>query len=86
MIRLHRTSVVFLTMAGLALAQVPPAGNAPGRGPAGGRGGLASVVIGPPAPVPPQVAIQRPTAEELTQVNAEMRMWIDSNKTPSQAC
>jgi lysophospholipase L1-like esterase len=85
MIRSHLTSVVFLTMTGLALAQAPPVGNAPGRGPAGGRGGLAPVAIAPPAPVPPQVAIQRPTPEELTQVNAEMRKWIDSNKTPSQA-
>jgi beta-glucosidase len=42
------------------------------------------VVIGPPAPVPPQVAIPRPTPDELAQVNATMRRLIDSDTSPTK--
>jgi lysophospholipase L1-like esterase len=62
--------------AGTALAQTP--------GPAGGRGGLAPVVIGPPAPVPPEVAIPRPTQAELEQVNAAVTRFVDSDKSAVQ--
>jgi lysophospholipase L1-like esterase len=34
------------------------------------------VVIGPPAPVPPQVAMLRPTPAELTQINAAVASFI----------
>jgi lysophospholipase L1-like esterase len=61
---------------GTALAQAPA--------PAGGRGGLAPVVIGPPAPVPPEVAIPRPTQTELEQVNAAMMQFIDNDKSAVQ--
>ena len=63
---------------GVALAQGP--------GPAGGRGGFnfAPVVIGPPAPVPPEVAIPRPTPAELEQVNAAMKRFVDSEKSAVQ--
>ena len=59
-----------------ALAQTP--------GPAGGRGGLAPVVIGPPAPVPPEVAIPRTTQAELEQVNAAVMRFVDSDKSAVQ--
>ena len=68
----------------------PPA---PGRGAAGGPPpglqqpggrGPARVVIGPPAPVPPEVAMLRPTALELEQVNAALRRLIDGDKSPAQ--
>src|SRR6266567_8351178 len=72
--------VGFLAVAGLALAQVTPPGNAPGRGPAPGRGGFVPIIIGPPAPVPAEVAIPRPTAAELAQVNQAMKKWIDSDQ------
>jgi lysophospholipase L1-like esterase len=69
-------------MTGLAYAQVPAAANAgAGRGGAG-RGPIAPVVIGPPAPVPPEVAIPRPTAVELTQINQAVKSWIDTNRSP----
>ena len=59
------------------------AGPAPaGQGP--GRGGFAPVVIGPSAPVPPEVAIPRPTAEELAQVNAVVRKFIDSDTSTAK--
>src|SRR5580765_7139344 len=50
--------------------------------PAPGRGrGFAPVVIGPPAPVPPEVAIPRPTAAELADVNGAVKKFIDADKS-----
>ena len=63
--------------AGVALAQ-PPATTT------GGRGGFAPVQIGPPAPVPPEVAIPRPTLAELEQVNAALKQFVASDKSPVQ--
>ncbi len=65
-----------LILAGHALAQ-PPA-------PVPGRAAFPPVVIGPSAPVPPEVAIPRPTPEELTQVNDALTKWIASNKSPNK--
>jgi lysophospholipase L1-like esterase len=59
-------------------------GGAPG-GAAGGRAALPPVVIGPPAPVPPQVAMLRPTAAELEQTNAALKRLIDNDKSKDQA-
>ena len=42
---------------------------------------FAPVQIGPPAPVPPEVAIPRPTPAELEQVNAALKRFIDSDKS-----
>ena len=47
-----------------------------------GRGG--PVVIGPPAPVPPQVAIPRPTAAEIADVNAAVRTFIDTDQSAAK--
>jgi len=41
-------------------------------------------VIGPPAPVPPQVAIPRPTPAELEQVNAALKRFVDGDKSSTQ--
>lgn len=57
------------------------AGRAQGPG---GRGGFAPVVIGPPAPVPPEVAMLRPSAEELTQINAALKAFVDTNSSPAK--
>ena len=84
MTRFRDAFIAFLAAAGLALAQVPPSGNAPGRG--AGRGGFPPVVIGPSAPVPAEVAIPRPTAAELTQVNEAVKQWIDSDQSPAGPC
>jgi len=60
-----------------AAQNAPPAGAA-----AAGRGrGFAPVVIGPPAPVPPEVAIPRPTAAELAEVNGAVKRFVDSDKS-----
>jgi len=55
-----------------------------GQAPGGGRGGFAPVVIGPPAPVPPEVAIPRPSPAELEQANAALQRLIASDKSPAQ--
>jgi len=51
--------------------------------PAGGRG-FAPVQIGPPAPVPPEVAIPRPTQAELEQVNAALNRFVASDNSSVQ--
>jgi len=80
--RTQHVAIALLALAGYALAQpVPPAANAPGPAQGPGRGGLAPVVIGPPAPVPREVAIPRPTPEELAQVNDALKAWIASDKS-----
>jgi len=70
----------------LALAQAPATqpGGGPGRGGfGGGRGrGFAPIQIGPPAPVPPQVAIPRPTPAELTQINDALRKFVETDNSP----
>ena len=42
------------------------------------------MVIGPPAPVPPEVAIPRPTPAELDQVNAALKRFIDGDRSAAQ--
>ncbi|MBZ5620292.1 MAG: hypothetical protein LAQ69_16425 [Acidobacteriia bacterium] len=83
--RLLRVSVVFVALAGRALAQVPLAtsANAPGTPQGPGRMGLTPIVIGPSAPVPIEVAILRPTPVELTQVNEAVKKLIDSDESPA---
>ena len=64
--------------------QTPPAAPpAVGQGPGQGRGQV-PLVIGPSAPVPPEVAIPRPTAAELAQVNDAVRKFIDSDKSSTK--
>src|SRR5689334_19990168 len=86
MIRVLHVSVAFLVLTGHAFAQAAPpaAAGAPG-GPQGpGRGNFAPVVIGPSAPVPPEVMIPRPNPEELAQVNDALTKWIASDKSSAK--
>src|SRR5689334_2133027 len=85
MIRSIQATIVFLMVSTLALAQqVTAPVIAGGRGGAPGRGAFAPVVIGPSAPVPPEVALPRPTAAELSQVNVALKHWVDSDKSPNK--
>jgi lysophospholipase L1-like esterase len=70
--------------AGTAPTPSTPAGTAGAQAPAGRGRGLAPVVIGPSAPVPPEVAIPRPTPVELTEVNAAISKFIESNTSPTK--
>jgi len=93
--RLAALLAIITWMSANAFAQAPAtqAPPGPGRGaapagapagPGGGRGGLAPVVIGPPAPVPDIVAIPRPTGPEVDQVNAAFKKFVDGDKSATQ--
>ncbi len=45
----------------------------------GGGMGFQAAPAGPPAPVPPEVAIPRPTQEEVAKMNEELQKFINSN-------
>jgi lysophospholipase L1-like esterase len=59
-------------------------GDGPPATPAGTGRGFAPIVIGPSAPVPPEVAIPRPSPDELAQVNAALRQFIDSDTSAAK--
>jgi lysophospholipase L1-like esterase len=72
-------------VAGMQTPQASPSAIGQGTVPGARQGrGFTPVVIGPPAPVPPQVAIPRPTPAELAQVNAAIKTFIDSDRSPAQ--
>lgn len=56
------------------LAQTPAGGGQAPRQP---------VVIGPSAPVPPEVAMLRPDASELAQINDALTRFIDTDTSPA---
>jgi lysophospholipase L1-like esterase len=82
--RTQHVSIALLALASYARAQPPTPLNTlvPAQGP--GRAAFAPVVIGPPAPVPPQVLIPRPTPQELAQVNDALRAWVASDKSAAK--
>jgi (4-O-methyl)-D-glucuronate---lignin esterase len=72
-------------------AQIPPTSSGFGQGagsavaaPAPGQGRGGPVVIGPPAPVPPEVAIPRPTLAEIGEVNAAVKRFIDADRSSAK--
>ncbi len=76
----------FLISTGLVCAQTPQTATVPGTPGRGGRGpAFAPVVIGPSAPVPAEVAIPRPSPDELARVNQEVKRLIDGDKSPDKA-
>jgi len=76
-------------------APPPPAPQTAGQGP-GQRGagapappqgqgrGFAPVVTGPSAPVPPEIAMLRPTPDEVIQINDAIRKLIETDKSPAK--
>ena len=44
----------------------------------------AAVRIGPPAPVPPEVAIPRPSPQELSQINESLQRFIDTDTSAAR--
>ncbi len=92
---LHRSVIAAIAGAAwvaVAAAQVAPAapqGVAPVQGaPAAGRQGgaaFAPVQIGPSAPVPAEVAMLRPSAAELAEINVALTRFVDSDGSPARA-
>jgi lysophospholipase L1-like esterase len=91
-IRFLLAAAVCMVWTASALAQTPPpaAGDQGGRGgvpggvgPFAGRGGPA-VVIGPSAPVPTEVAMPRPSPEELAKVNDAIQKWVAGDRSPNK--
>jgi len=72
---------VFLSVATCALigaATIPNgfAQNGPGGPGNRGGGGFQRAPAGPPAPVPPEVAMARPTSAEIEKMNADLKQFI----------
>jgi lysophospholipase L1-like esterase len=54
----------------------------------GGMGGFGmgrGAPVGPPATVPAEVAVPRPSADELTRINAELKRFVDAGSSPNAA-
>ena len=68
--------VIAAASAAALSAQAQPPAQAPPQ--------LPPVVIGPPAPVPPEVAIPRPSPAELEQTNAALKRLIESDTSPAK--
>ncbi len=52
-----------------------------------GRGGFGRGQItppGPPAPVPPEVAIPRPSSEEVVKINAALQQFVNNNTSANK--
>jgi lysophospholipase L1-like esterase len=85
--------VAAIAISGLALG-VYGGGAQGGMGARGGMGGMPGGMggmggrgapAGPPAPVPPEVAIQRPTADELAKINADLKRFVETNTSADAA-
>ena len=80
-------SLALFAATGTVFAQTtqPASGAAAPGGVGRGRGGFGRgpfVPPGPPAPVPPQVQMQRPTPQEVAQMNAALKQFVDANTSP----
>jgi len=80
-------SSIALTASSTVFAQTAAAPGAPATGtqgpaiPGAGRGNFPPVQIGPSAPVPPQVAIPRPSPGELAEINAAVSAFVANDKS-----
>jgi lysophospholipase L1-like esterase len=86
----HRAAPKFLTLVACAIigamlvsdvrAQPGPAApTARGRGARGGFARGPATPPGPPAPVPPEVAIPRPSTDELAKINADLKQFVETS-------
>ena len=67
-----------------AAPPVPGRAGGPGQAPGPGFGGRGTpVVIGPSAPVPPEVAMLRPSAAELAQINQALQTFVATDRSPA---
>jgi lysophospholipase L1-like esterase len=81
----NRTLLILVVCAMLGAVAVcaaqtgPPAQNPPGGF---GRGPFSPP--GPPAPVPPEVTMPRPTSEEVAKINVEIQQFINTNTSANK--
>jgi beta-glucosidase len=77
-----RTATLLLAVIGWAALAIAQTASPQGTG----RGNFvpAPVVIGPSAPVPPEVTIPRPTPSELAQVNEAVKKFIESDTSATK--
>src|SRR6187399_2771369 len=73
-LRLAAVPALAVLLTAGVLAQTPAGGPQAARGP---------VVIGPSAPVPPEVAMLRPDAGEVAQINDALKAFVATNNTPA---
>jgi beta-glucosidase len=77
-------AVIAATWGAVSLAQTSGQTPAAPGGAQRGRG-FTPVRIGPPAPVPPEVAMLRPSAAELTQINDALKRFIAGDRSAAGA-
>jgi hypothetical protein len=68
----------------LSLVGAPLQAQTPAPQPQPAAAAPLPLVIGPSAPVPPDVAIPRPTAAEVRQVNGVLQRFIDADRSETQ--
>ncbi len=78
-----------VSAAGFGGIQGPPPAGAQGQAPVGfggrGGGGQRGAPAGPPAPVPPEVAVPRPAPEEVARINAALKNFVETNTSADSA-
>lgn len=70
-------AILCATSPSILRAQNAPGTNAPLIRQGGGRGPAA--IPGPPAPVPPEVVMMRPTQAEVDRINADLKAFIEKS-------
>ena len=78
--------IAFIVLDATAMCSAQPQRGTTSRGGArrGGFGGFQSTPPGPPAPVPPEVAIARPSEEEVATINAELQKFVQNSMSPNK--
>jgi lysophospholipase L1-like esterase len=79
--RAGTTVIAAVIGGGVWVASIAAQAVTQGAPPAARQGARPPLVIGPPAPVPPEVAIPRPTPDELAAVNAAVSSFIASDRS-----
>lgn len=77
------TAILAVACAGTAWAQAATAPVAPPAVQGRGQGAFVPVQIGPPAPVPPEVTMLRPTASERAEINSALTTFVSGNTSPA---
>jgi beta-glucosidase len=77
-------TIAVVMLGGIAIARTTGQAPATPAGAQQGRG-FTPVQIGPPAPVPPEVAMLRPSAAEVAQINDALKKLVATDKSAASA-